>query len=247
MTSAPVAFDAAAERYDTALGGLPHGRRIADALEPWLAPGAVFEPGVGTGLVAAAFAERGRTVAGVDLSVPMLARARQRLGDVVAVGDARALPLADATVDNVVLVNVLHLTGDVAGTLAEAVRVLRPGGRLVALHGRPEPEPTDLMAAAAGLDVLQRRPDGPVEVAAALRARGAALVVQRRAVEQWARMSPRDLARAITGRQFSYLMGLGAAQWEEVVEPVLAAVRALPGQDRAREQCWRCCVTVAEK
>jgi SAM-dependent methyltransferase len=54
-------------------------------------------------------------------------------------GDIQALPLADATFDAVLAVHVLHLVPDWRGALAEALRVLRPGG--VFIMGRDWREP----------------------------------------------------------------------------------------------------------
>ncbi|CAA7613502.1 putative methyltransferase [Candidatus Terasakiella magnetica] len=52
--------------------------------------------------------------------------------DVVA--DAQSLPFADASFDNIVLMDVLHHIERPMAFLAEASRVLRPGGRLVVLE-----------------------------------------------------------------------------------------------------------------
>ncbi|HEY0218110.1 MAG TPA: methyltransferase domain-containing protein [Cellulomonas sp.] len=69
---------------------------------------------------------------GVDVSVGMLAVARDRLPDAELVeADARRLPLADGSVDLVTCVTGLHLIPDTALVLDEWVRVLRPGGRVV--------------------------------------------------------------------------------------------------------------------
>jgi SAM-dependent methyltransferase len=59
----------------------------------------------------------------------MLARAREK-GLATLEGDAQALPLADASADAVMLVSMLHHVADQGAALAEARRVLRPGGRL---------------------------------------------------------------------------------------------------------------------
>jgi len=123
--------------------GLERGERIAADLPPWLATGVVLEVGIGTGIVAAALRARRVPVHGVDLSTEMLRRAVDRLGSAVVRADALALPVASASVDNVLFVAALHAIGDVAGAVAEAVRVLRPGGRLIAVHGLPLRVPAD--------------------------------------------------------------------------------------------------------
>ena len=95
----------------------------------------------GTGDVAFALAARGAEVTGLDFSAPMLqvARHRNRVGRVRFVeGDALRLPCADASVDVVTVAFGLRNVADVDRALAEWMRVLRPGGRLLVLEfGRP--------------------------------------------------------------------------------------------------------------
>ena len=86
---------------------------------------------------------RARRVLVGDLTVPMMRAGRTRPGaDRVAwLGcDAQTLPLADGSVDRVLVGYGLRNFGDLAAGLAEILRVLRPGGRLVSLDfGRAEP------------------------------------------------------------------------------------------------------------
>jgi ubiquinone/menaquinone biosynthesis C-methylase UbiE len=107
-------------------------------------PGAiVVDVGCGTGTLAIALAASGAEVIGVDGDPEVLALARAKAGaDAVQwrKGTATALPLAGDSADRVVMSLLLHHLGvDAKRTaLAEAVRVLRPGGRLhVADWGRP--------------------------------------------------------------------------------------------------------------
>jgi len=101
----------------------------------------VVELGCGTGKNTEWLATRARSVVGMDISRGMMARAQERLralGDEVAARvrfvehDVRASPWplepasADVVIGNLVLEHVEHL----GPVLAEAARVLRPGGRL---------------------------------------------------------------------------------------------------------------------
>ena len=99
------------------------------------ATGVVLEVALGTGRNLAEYAPAVR-LTGVELSPAMLALARQRaaaLGRDIAlvVGDAQALPLADASFDSVVITLALCTIPDERAALREAFRVLRPGGRLL--------------------------------------------------------------------------------------------------------------------
>lgn len=110
-----------------ALAGDVAGRRILDA-------------GCGSGPLSAALRDRGAVVTGIDASAGMLALARRRLGDDVALSlvdvDDR-LPFADGAFDDVVASLLLHYLEDWGPTLAEFRRVLRPGGRLIASLDHP--------------------------------------------------------------------------------------------------------------
>lgn len=94
-----------------------------------------LDVGTGAGHTAAALADRGAEVLGVDPAEGMLAAARARYGGRPGLRFARAFGhatgLPDASLDVVTARHTLHHHRDLAATLAEVVRVLRPGGRLV--------------------------------------------------------------------------------------------------------------------
>lgn len=128
-----------AERFDRNAGRFkaevaPDDFRLA-AVVRHLGPIAgrlVLDLGCGKGRFAARLAERGARVVGLDVAAVMLRDARGR-GLPVVLGSARRLPMGDGTIDAVVAIEVIeHLTtADLRASLAEVVRVLRPGGRLV--------------------------------------------------------------------------------------------------------------------
>ncbi|MGH7895681.1 MAG: class I SAM-dependent methyltransferase [Candidatus Binatia bacterium] len=94
------------------------------------APGTtLLDVGGGTGNYAAALRGRGFAPTVVDVAPAMLARARAKDLRVVR-GDATALPFSSGSVDAVLMVSMLHLVPRWHRALAEARRVLRPGGRL---------------------------------------------------------------------------------------------------------------------
>jgi AhpD family alkylhydroperoxidase len=107
------------------------------------ARGDVLEIGIGTGLNLAAYPPDADLHA-IDPSAHALALAEQRaarLGRSITLtpGDAAALPYPDSSFDTVVGTFVLCSVGDVAATLREGRRVLRPGGTLRFLeHARSD-------------------------------------------------------------------------------------------------------------
>ncbi|MDE2005311.1 MAG: metalloregulator ArsR/SmtB family transcription factor [Rhodospirillales bacterium] len=93
----------------------------------------------GTGRVLELLAPRVAEGLGIDASPAMLALARARLSRAGAANcavrraDMYRLPLADGGFDLAVLQMVLHYAEEPARVLAEAARVLAPGGRLIAI------------------------------------------------------------------------------------------------------------------
>lgn len=132
-------FDQVAATYDQWYE-TPFGRFI-DQLEKDLLfrmatpkPGeTALDLGCGTGIQTHALAQLGLHVTGIDISPEMLARARARQipGAVLVEGDASSLPFADASFDLVISVTAMEFMPDPARVAREAMRVLRPGGRLV--------------------------------------------------------------------------------------------------------------------
>ncbi|AUG75087.1 SAM-dependent methyltransferase [Kitasatospora sp. MMS16-BH015] len=117
-------------------------RAALDALV--LRPGeALLDIGCGTGSFLAGLGAAGHTgpLTGLDYS-PAAARACAEAPGVRAVvGDAVRLPFPDGTFEAVTARHMLYHVSDVRAALREAHRVLRPGGRFLALVNRPDPVP----------------------------------------------------------------------------------------------------------
>ncbi len=126
MTTTP--FDAHHERYERWFeehrAAYVSELLALRALVPWSGRG--IEIGVGTGRFAAPL---GVTV-GLDPSSAMLGRAVAR-GIAGVRGAAEALPFRDASFDHALVVTTICFVESPAEMLAEAHRVLRPGGTLV--------------------------------------------------------------------------------------------------------------------
>jgi ArsR family transcriptional regulator len=107
---------------------------MSRALIELLDLGAVLDIASGDGVLAELLARRAASVTCLDYSQTVIAAARKRLaaqGNVdFQVGDMHALPFAAARFDQVFLLHALTYSHTPATALAEAARVLRPGGRL---------------------------------------------------------------------------------------------------------------------
>ena len=118
----------------------PDGRTpqdVALALLAAAAPARLLEVGCGTGALAArCAAELGCEVVALDASAEMV-RATQALGIAAMTGDVQELPFPDGAFDCAVAAWMLYHVPDLDRGVAELARVLRPGGRLVAItNGR---------------------------------------------------------------------------------------------------------------
>jgi SAM-dependent methyltransferase len=229
-----ISFDRVAAIYDATRGGERRGNMLAGSIAPHVTGTRVVELGVGTGVIAKGLRQHGVEATGMDLSAAMLESAIGRLGPRVAQADVDRLPLADASIDTVLFVWVLQLVADPLVTLGEAARVLRPGGRVVALPSTAEYDPDDEMAPIiARLGPLRTHRLPASEIAGA---RLPHLELVHEGFTAWDGFSqaPSEEADNIEQRLYSSLFDVDDASWQRVVVPVIDALRALPDPERPR-------------
>ncbi len=134
-------FDDWPEAYDrwftTPIGALVkkyEGELIQDLLRP--AQGEVIlDAGCGTGGFTSDMVSSGSDVIGLDISLPMIRRARQKIRGrhfQVVAGDLLRLPFPENSFDKAVSVTTLEFIEDAAGAFQELFRVTRKGGCVVA-------------------------------------------------------------------------------------------------------------------
>ncbi|TKD50332.1 ArsR/SmtB family transcription factor [Sphingomonas baiyangensis] len=110
--------------------------------------GQLIDIGTGTGRMLELFAPSAERALGIDRSSEMLRLARVKLAErglahaELRQADLYALPMADAAADVAIVHHVLHFAQQPGAAIAEAARVLAPGGRLLivdfAAHEREE-------------------------------------------------------------------------------------------------------------
>lgn len=99
--------------------------------------------GTGTGRMLELFGARAVRALGFDVSHDMLAYARAKLDHAGLAqvqarhGDLYNVPLPDGAADAVILHQVLHFLDDPAASIAEAARLLKPGGKLLVVDFAP--------------------------------------------------------------------------------------------------------------
>lgn len=132
-------YERAASSYDKRLSFFD--RTLLAGGRQWVcsqASGDVLEIAIGTGLNLPYYPAE-VSLTGIDLSPAMLALAQRRAEELargveLEVGDAQALPFADASFDTVVSTLSLCTIPDEHTAISESYRVLRPGGSFLLLE-----------------------------------------------------------------------------------------------------------------
>jgi phosphatidylethanolamine/phosphatidyl-N-methylethanolamine N-methyltransferase len=131
------AYDRWAPVYDLVFGAVFRQGRGAAIRAAERVGGRILEVGVGTGISLPDY-KRSSRVYGVDISEPMLEKARRRVSrlglsnvEAIEVMDAERLGFADDAFDVVVAQYVVTACPNPERALDEFVRVVRPGGEIV--------------------------------------------------------------------------------------------------------------------
>jgi len=126
--------------YDLVFGAVFERGRTAAISAAERIGGRILEVGVGTGLSLPDYARANRVI-GIDISEPMLRRAKTRIAaerlthvQGLAVMDAERLAFPDSTFDVVVAQYVITAVPHPEATLDEFARVLKPGGEIVLVN-----------------------------------------------------------------------------------------------------------------
>ncbi|HWH17054.1 MAG TPA: class I SAM-dependent methyltransferase, partial [Allosphingosinicella sp.] len=105
--------------------------------------GRLIDIGTGTGRMIELFGPRADRALGVDRSPEMLRLARVKLAEAglsaaeLRQGDMYSLPLPAGSADTIIIHQVLHYAQQPAAAVAEAARLLAPGGRLIIVDFAP--------------------------------------------------------------------------------------------------------------
>lgn len=176
-------FDSIAAVYDESLPAhvVEHYLRKRTAFVVRTCPaGRALDVGCGSGALAQRLATSGYDVVGVDPSEGMLEVLRRRSPEIRAIhASGTALPFSDDSFDLVLTVAVMHHIADphdVRQTLAEMVRVVRAGGRVLIWDHNPRNPYWGRLMARVPQDTGDERLIGEAEIVAGLRCAGAQIL-----------------------------------------------------------------------
>ncbi len=176
-------FDSIATVYDESLPAhvVEHYLRKRVAFVAATCPrGAGLDVGCGTGVLAARLAGAGYEMVGVDPSEGMLEVMRARSPAVRAVAaSGTSLPFEDDSFDLVLTVAVMHHIAEpeaVRQTLAEMVRVVKPGGRVLVWDHNPRNPYWKSLMARVPQDTGDERLIGAPEILAGLSGAGGRII-----------------------------------------------------------------------
>lgn len=155
-------FGILAPVYDYFIG--PPDRERLQHLLRLPAAGALLDIGGGTGRVSQTLAGLVDTLVVSDESVAMLRQVRAKALCCPAAGAAERLPFATESFERVLVVDALHHFADQRRAVAEMVRVLRPGGRLVVEEPDLNRLPVRLVAIAEKMALMRSRFFYPHEI-----------------------------------------------------------------------------------
>jgi len=236
-------YDREAPRYDASRGGEARAGAAADAIETLISLGLaagrtkIADVGCGTGIVTVRLVRAGRSVIGIDRSAGMAAMAAGRMPGRITLGSVSGIPLAGRSIDVVTMVWLLHLldAADVAAAVAEAGRVLRPGGLLIttvdkndAAYGPADDAVSIVGPVRARFDHEQTdRLDRVVDVSGR---HGLELTAQTSFVGTGQGLSPRRWRARLTRDDMPWTADAG----RERIDALCAELAKLPDQDRAR-------------
>lgn len=244
-----VTFDRAVDYYDRTRA-LPPGveEAMVNVVGAELRPrGRVLEIGAGTGRIALPLIAAGVDVWGLDLSGPMLERLVEKAGDPVPVvrADATLLPFRDGSFGAAYAVHVLHLIPDWETAVRELVRVIRPGGVLLASQGWwglvAYLDVIETFASAAGLELRHAGLNDEAELDAALpQARPRDLV----RLEGAQRLSLQEMLDRLRAGLYSFTWRVDEAARGRGADAATAFARERYGsldepREIGQEMCWR--------
>ncbi len=139
-------FDENAVKWDRIRSLHIAERDVEEAILDALGPGPydlLLDLGTGTGRILELASDRARQLIGIDTNREMLKCARVRLDKAglshcsVRLADIYNLPFPESSADAVLIHQVLHFLENPKAALAEAARVLKPGGRLAIIDFAP--------------------------------------------------------------------------------------------------------------
>jgi ubiquinone/menaquinone biosynthesis C-methylase UbiE len=199
----------------------------------------LLEVGIGTGRMAVPLAARGARVTGIDISPAMLNVLRGKRRDIDAVlAEAARPPFRERAFDATLFVHILHLVPDAEATIRAAIRMVRPGGLIIAGSDAPREGIRDeaeaiiraCVAEVTGIDLGGWKPyEDTQTLLERLMVEAHAVDVARRSVSWTASVSAEGMLERLERRDFSSSWRIPAEHMQAVVDRVRPRLIALFG------------------
>jgi ubiquinone/menaquinone biosynthesis C-methylase UbiE len=189
---------------------------VREAVAAWPAPSRVLDAACGTGRHTALLVELGHTVSGIDISLEMLAVAREKVpGARFLEGTMLPMPFDDGEFDAALSALALSHFKDVAGPVAELARVVRSGGNVIISDFHP------FMVLLGGQAVFRTEGDVPHFVASYAHLPGKMLAIFRDVG-----LTVRDCIEAMWTRDaaFASFPGMSDVLYEEAIDGLPLAI-----------------------
>ena len=150
-------YDSTADSYDSRYENIQEKK--VEAIKEYLKGSTrILDVGCGTGSLLEEVSSDKELAVGVDFSIEMLRRARERLGDAkLILADADNLPFQDGTFDLVVSLTLLQNVPEPSKTIREMARVVETGGLILvtSLEKKHKPHEIEEWMDSAGLKPLR--------------------------------------------------------------------------------------------
>ena len=147
--------------------------------------GLLLDAGGGTGRISYSLMDSVKGIVIADSSIGMLEQARTKAGLKIVCSYTEKLPFHNEIFERVIMVDSLHHVSDIAATIDELWRVVKPGGRIVIEEPDIQTFPVKILAIIEKLTLMQSHFASPQNIQKAFRDTKASHRIIREGITSW--------------------------------------------------------------